>query len=90
MGNGGGVLPSSSNPDPISDQTMSFFTLVFRQVWPLRNYFVITFFLKSFGIATINMSYIPVIPSKTIPDSRPKGAKSKPVFLHAACLWTTE
>ena len=29
LGNGG-VLPSSSNPDPISDQKMSFFTLVFR------------------------------------------------------------
>ena len=42
MVNGGVVPPSSSNPDPISDQKMSFFTLVFRQVWPLTNYFIIT------------------------------------------------
>ena len=27
---GGGVPPGSSNPDPISDQEMSFFTPVFR------------------------------------------------------------
>ena len=27
---GGGVPPGSSNPDPISDQKMSFFTPVFR------------------------------------------------------------
>ena len=27
---GGDVPPSSSNPDPISDQKMSFFTPVFR------------------------------------------------------------
>ena len=27
---GGDVSPSSSNPDPISDQKMSFFTSVFR------------------------------------------------------------
>jgi len=29
---GGGVLPSSPNPDPVSDQKMSFFTPVFRPV----------------------------------------------------------
>ena len=39
--------------------------------------------LVSFGIETINttcMSYIPVVPSKTIPDSRPKWTKSIPIF----------
>ena len=28
---GGGVPPGSSNPDPISDQKLSFFTPVFRR-----------------------------------------------------------
>ena len=33
LGNlGGGVLPSSPNPDPVSDHKMSFFTPVFRPV----------------------------------------------------------
>ena len=46
----------------------------------------ITYFsvsLISFGIEMINttcMSYIPVVPSKTIPDSRPKWTKSIPIF----------
>ena len=30
---GGGVLPGSPNPDPISDQKMSFSTPVFRPDW---------------------------------------------------------
>ena len=38
---GGGVPPSSPNPDPISDQKMSFFHTRF-QTWHLRNYFIIT------------------------------------------------
>ena len=49
----------------------------------LKNPFRIRIFLflsYSFGIETINSSYTPVVPSKTIPDSRPKWAKSIPVF----------
>ena len=47
---GGGGTPGNywwgcaawfSNPDPITDQTMSFFHTRF-QTWPLRNYFIIT------------------------------------------------
>ena len=42
-------------------------------------FFVLTH--RSFGIETILIrSYTPVVPSKTIPDSRPKWAKSIPVF----------
>ena len=49
---GGGVPPGSPNPDPISDQKMSFSTPVFRpelqihtrsQTWPLgKNYVIVT------------------------------------------------
>ena len=39
---GGGVPPGSQNPDPISDQKMSFSRTCF-QTWPLgRNYVIIT------------------------------------------------
>ena len=40
---------------------------------------IILFLSYSFGIETINTS-IPVVPSKTIHDSRPKWAKSIPIF----------
>ena len=103
------MRPSSSNPDPISDQK-SHFPHPFSdqtskihtrfQTWALgRNYvisyiraqtkkilqihFEFAYFLflsYSFEMETINFSYIPVVPSKTIPDSRLKWAKCIPVF----------
>ena len=48
-----------------------------------RNPFQIRIFLflsYSFGIETINTFIHPLVPSKTIPDSRPKWAKSIPVL----------
>ena len=92
---GWGVPPGSPNPDPISDQKMLFFTPVFRpglyeimlslhrfvhqQNRLLKIHFEFAYFpflSYSFGIKTINR----FIHSKTIPNSRPKWAKSIPVF----------
>ena len=41
---------------------------------------IFLFLSYSFGIATINTFIHSLVPSKTIPDSRPKWAKSIPVF----------
>ena len=41
---------------------------------------IFLFLTYLFRIETINSSYTPVAPLKTIPDSRPKWAKSIPVF----------
>ena len=41
---------------------------------------IFLFFSYSFGMEAINFSYIPVVPSKTIPDSRLKWAKCIAVF----------
>ena len=41
---------------------------------------IFLFLSYSFEMETINFSYIPVVPSKTIPDSRLKWAKCIPVF----------
>ena len=108
----GGSVPSCSpNPDPISDQTISFFTPVF-QTRPLKsflffrpeilsrllriimgmraqtkNFFKCTlnshismFFLSHLKLKGSICPYAPVVPSKTILDSRPKWAKPIPVF----------
>ena len=40
---GGGVPPGSPNPDPISDQKMSFFTPIFRLGLLSRNSVMITY-----------------------------------------------
>ena len=41
---------------------------------------IFLFLSYSFGMEAINFSYIPVVPSKTIPDSRLKWAKCIAVF----------
>ena len=77
-------------PHPFSDQTSEIHTRF--QTCPLgRNYVIITYssnpfrigtflFLSySFGIETMIHSYTPVVPPKTILDSRPKWAKCIPV-----------
>ena len=80
-------------PLPFADQTFKIYTCL--QTWPLgRNYVIITliraqtkkfrigiflFLSYSFGIETINTFIPSVVPSKTIPDSRPKRAKCVPV-----------
>ena len=104
------VPPGSPNPDPISDQKVSFSTPVFRPLKSIPifrpglyaeimssflklerkqtknslNAFRIGIFLfrsYSFGIQTITtFNYAPVVPLKTVPNSRPKWAKCIPVF----------
>ena len=80
---GEGVPPGSPNPDPISDQRMSFSTPVFRpraskklchHNLDLNANKTIPLYLllsHSYGIEI----YTPAVPLKTIPDSRPKWAK---------------
>ena len=46
----------------------------------ISNSHIFLFLSYSFEMETINFSYIPVVPSKTIPDSRLKWAKCIPVF----------
>ena len=103
---GGGVPPSSQNPDPISDQKCNFphpfsdqtSKIHTRfQIWPLgRNYVIITqiraqtkiFFFKFISNLNISRSFLLIIntfihslvPSKIIPNSRPKWVKCVPVF----------
>ena len=89
--NGGGVPPGSPNLDPISDQKMLFFTPGLWNPYPfselaLKNYVIITYrweqqqkrfsHLKSKQLG----SYTPVVPLKTIPDSRPEWVKSITLF----------
>ena len=61
----------------------SLFGLEQQQKQISQNPFRIRIFLfltYLFRIETINSSYTPVAPLKTIPDSRPKRGKSIPVF----------
>ena len=87
---GGGEPPGSPNPDPIPEQKTSFSTPVFKPD-PLNPYlFSDLAFRKKFAyfcLVLIHLelkpqirSYTPVVPSKTIPDSRPKWAKCIPLF----------
>ena len=46
----------------------------------ISNSHIFLFLSYSFEMETINFSYIPVVPSKTKPDSRLKWAKCIPVF----------
>ena len=41
---------------------------------------ILSFFLNHLELKQLKRSHVPVVPSKTIPDSRPKCAKSTPVF----------
>ena len=50
---------------------------------------IFLFLSYSFGMEAIKFSYIPVVPSKTIPDSRLKWAKCTPVFRPKRCKNTT-
>ena len=62
---------------------MLFLTLERKQKKFLKfisNSHIFLFLSYSFEMETINFSYIPVVPSKTIPDSRLKWAKCIPVF----------
>ena len=80
---GEGVPPGSPNPDPISDQRMSFSTPVFRpraskklchhnlDLNANKTIPLYLFLSHSYGIEI----YTPAVPLKTIPDSRPKWAK---------------
>ena len=83
--------PGSPNPDSISDQTMSFPTPVFRPGLKGKNLcFFYDFWFLTFKckrkisnsqfhllIKTTNMfSYTPVVPSQSIPYSRPKRRKN--------------
>ena len=77
------MLVSSSHPDPILDQEMSFYTVTSFQTRLLRimssllrlktkisfikSHF--RFLSYSFGMETINTFIHSVVPSKTIPDS---------------------
>ena len=63
----------------IRSQTNKFF----KFIWNLHIQFL--FLSYSFGMEAINFSYIPVVPSKTIPDSRLKWAKCIPVFRPKRC-----
>ena len=98
-----GVPPSSSNPDPISDQRMWYIIHTHFQTRPPKSIpifrpglYVITTSIraktqklfKSIWNSHISLSflliwkcsYTPVVPSKTIPDSRPKWAECISVF----------
>ena len=56
---GGDVPPSSSNPDPISDQKMSFFTPVFRLAFKKLLYHYLDWNSKKIGIYIfLCLSYI--------------------------------
>ena len=46
----------------------------------ISNSHIFLFLSHSFEMETINFSYIPVVPSKTIPNSRLKWAKCIPIF----------
>ena len=88
-----GCAAGSLNPDPISDQKIKFFTPVFR---PVPQGFMSSIlrlerqqkhFLNfasnlhiSLSFLFIIRSYTSLVSSKTIPDSRPKWAKSIPVW----------
>ena len=50
---------------------------------------IFLFLSYSFGIETINKFIHPVVPSKTIPDSRPRQAKCIPVFRPKWCKTPT-
>ena len=76
---GGGVTPGSPNPDPISDQQMSFFTPVFRpgllgleqkQKMFLQIYFEFAYFSLFLNHVEVPTGSCrpPVVPSNTIPD----------------------
>ena len=75
-------------PHPFSDlafrQELCYHYLSVRaQTKNYSNPFRIRIFLflaYSFGVETINTFILSVVPSKTIPDSRPKRAKCIPVF----------
>ena len=73
-------------PHPFSDQTSKIHTRLLRLECKQKNSsnpFRIRIFLflsHSFAIETINTFIYSVVPSKTIPDSSPKGAKCIPVF----------
>ena len=41
---------------------------------------ILSFFLNHLELKQLKRSHVPIVPSKTIPDSRPKCAKSTPVF----------
>ena len=107
---GAGVPPGSPNPNPISDQKMSFSTPVFKpglyNPYPfsdlasmklchqllrlerkhrdflkaISNSHITLFFLFYLELKRQIRLYTPVVPSKTIPDSRPKWVKSTLVF----------
>ena len=51
----------------------------------ISNSHIFLFLSYSFEMETINFSYIPVVPSKTIPDSRLKWARCIPVFRAKQC-----
>ena len=57
----------------IRAQTNKFFKFI-------SNSHIFLFLSYSFGMEAINFSYIPVVPSKTIPDSRLKWVECIPVF----------
>ena len=57
----------------IRGQTNKFFKLI-------SNSHIFLFLSHSFEMETIKFSYIPVVPSKRIPDSRLKWAKCIPIF----------
>ena len=73
-------------PHPFSDRTSKIHTRLLRLECKQKNSsnpFRIRIFLflsHSFGIKMINMFIHSVVPSKTIPDSRPTWAKCIPVF----------
>ena len=86
---GGGVPPSSPNPDPISRPRNVIFPSLF-QTWPLKNYFDKNSNKKDFltlcsGLTHLALkwqirSYRPEVSSKTITKSKPKWAKCIAVF----------
>ena len=80
---GGGVPSGSPNPHPISDKNVIFHTR-FQTLPSGRNdlnlFGIFLLLSNSFRIETINTFIHSVVPSKTIPDSRPKWTKCITVF----------